>query len=811
MTERIPAMQSLKRLIEEHEDWLITRVVDYAKTYRYTEYTSTLKEAWRASICGLSGPLISALELYEEPPEIIAGDDFNRHPITAFGIEQARHHRARGITLAQFLGLTKYYHQSYADLVDEMGDSLNDRKKARLFVDRFFDLIEVGFCSEWRSVPEDAKLLEIQNENRQITNEKNKYLTIFESLNDPVVLLDSSYKIQNMNLAAQTLFVGWSEPGAIYYSTEQSIRLESQLDSLIPLAKTKANFQSVLQTNEGARHFDVRVQDMLDISEKFLGTVMLFNDISEHKRAREAAEEANRAKSDFLATMSHEIRTPLNGILGLARLLADTETSERQKNYINGIRSSSEVLRSVINDILDYRKIEAGVLEVEIMDFELSSIVKRVTDAVDATVINKSLDFSVEIDDQLPHALRSDPTKICQILLNLVGNAVKFTEQGRVEVRIRHEEILDATGAKRGNAVRFEVRDTGIGIGETDKARLFEPFTQVGTTRNKFLFGGTGLGLAICRKLTASLGGTIDCEARAEGGSLFWFTVPYNPVLAADASDKPKLIDGTALSGLRILLAEDNPVNRMVTEGYLENLSHKCTSVTNGREALEILDRQSFDLVLMDDRMPVLTGLEALSQLRAHPDPSRANLPVIIHSACITKDEVDRAFTYGADGFLSKPFTPDDLALAIGDCMAAELQSGPKPEAPDTMEEEAPEVPPDIIDEAQLRQHLKALGKDRTQRIIDAYLTSSSHLIDKIRIATGKDNFDELRHAAHSLKGACGNVGLSYLADLAFDLEKASEHRNEERAQFLAQKICHVGEDASQKLLDSWQTMIETA
>ena len=800
-------MQSLKRLIEEHEDWLITRVVDYAKAYRYTEYTSTLKEAWRASICGLSGPLIAALELYEEPPEIIAGDDFNRHPITAFGIEQARHHRARGITLAQFLGLTKYYHQSYADLVDEMGDDLNDRKKARLFVDRFFDLVEIGFCDEWRSVPENTKLLEVQNENRQITNEKNKYLTIFESLNDPVVLLDSNYKIQNMNLAAQTLFVGWSEPGAIYYSTEQSIRLESQLDSLIPRARTEGNFQSVLQTNEGARHFDVRVQDMLDISEKFLGTVMIFNDISEHKRAREAAEEANHAKSAFLATMSHEIRTPLNGILGLARLLADTQTSERQKNYINGIRSSSEVLRSVINDILDYRKIESGVVEVEAMDFELSLIVKRVTDAVDATLINKSLAFSVEIDDQLPHMLRSDPTKICQILLNLVGNAVKFTEQGRVDVRILHEEITDGTGTERVNAIRFEVRDTGVGIGETDKARLFEPFTQVGTTRHKFLFGGTGLGLAICRKLTASLGGTIDCAPRAEGGSLFWFTVPYSSALDAAPSDQPKCADVTALSGLRILLVEDNPVNRMVTEGYLDNLSHTCTSVTNGREALEILDRQSFDLVLMDDRMPVLTGLEALTRLRAHPDPLLASLPVIIHSACLTKDEVEQAFTHGADGFLSKPFTPDDLALAIGDCMTMALQSDTK--EPDTIED-ALDTPPDMFDETQIRQHMSALGEVRTRRIVDAYLTSSSQLIDQIRIATKQDNFDDLRNAAHALKGACGNVGLSYLADLALDLEKASEKRNENQAKFLAEKISRHGEDSSQKLLDSWQAIIET-
>ena len=245
----------------------------------------------------------------------------------------------------------------------------------------------------------------------------------------------------------------------------------------------------------------------------------------------------------------------------------------------------------------------------------------------------------------------------------------------------------------------------------------------------------------------------------------------------------------------------------MVTEGYLDNLSHTCTSVTNGKEALAILGRQSFDLVLMDDRMPVLTGLETLAQLRAHPDPSLANLPVIIHSACITNDEVERAFAHGADGFLSKPFTPDDLALAIGDCMTAELQSTPK--EPGEMVKNS-ELPPDIFDETLLRQHLKALGEARTRCIVEAYLTSSAHLIGQICSATKKENFDELRHAAHSLKGACGNVGLSYLADLAFDLEKASENRNKDQAQFLAEKICNIGEEASQKLLESWQIMIET-
>ena len=787
-------MQSLKRLIEANEDWLIGRVVDYAKTYGYTEYTSTLKEAWRASICGLNAPLVAALEMYDAPPQIHAGEDFTLHPITAYGIEQARQHRARGITLIQFLGLTKYYNQSYCDLIEEKGEALTDPASARLFVDRFFDLVEIGFCSKWRSMPEDEKLMEVQRENRHITNEKNKYLTIFESLNDPVVLLDSNRKIQNMNLAAQSLFVGWSTPGAIYYSTEHGPRLETQLDGLISKAKGNDNFQVVLETNDGPRHYDVRLQEMLDISEKFLGSVLIFNDISEHKRAREAAEAANQAKSAFLATMSHEIRTPLNGILGLASLLEDTPLAGQQPDYVCGIRSSGEVLRSVLNDILDYSKIEAGALDVELIDFELETVIHQVVDAVHGSVINKKLCLSTHIAPGLPPLLRSDPVKICQILLNLVGNAVKFTEQGAIEVHVSPQ--MDKAGA----VIRFEVRDTGIGIEELNRQQLFEAFTQQGSARSRVYYGGTGLGLAICNKLVASLGGEIDCQPREEGGSLFWFTIPFIPVVAEANQERAEETDRVARRDLNILLVEDNMVNRMVTEGYIARLSHRCTSVGHGAEALAALKKQPFDLVLMDDRMPVLTGLETLEMMRAHSNPAIASMPVIINSACITNDEIETAFAKGANGFLSKPFSLDDLALAIDDCLSEEANS-----PPDQLKPRPPA--PDLLDETALQQHLDALGQDATQRILDAYVISSARLVDQIGQAQEGHHIVELERAAHSLKSACNNVGLSYLADLARDLEYAAHVGEKDRIDFLVRKVRQIHEQASRGLQDHWAIM----
>lgn len=791
-------MQSLIDVIQAKEDWLLERVVEYAKQFGYTEYTSTLKEAWRASICGLTTPLCNAIKIYPEPPEIHAGSNFFKDPVSAYGIEQARLHRARGVTLDLFLGLTKYYRQAYCDLVDEYGYQIEDPRMARLYVDRFFDLVELGFCSEWRNTDELTKLGEVQLENRQITNEKNKYLTIFESLNDPVVLLGPDHEIQNMNLAAQNLLVGINEPGHIYYSQNGTLPLEQQIKDVLLQAKSVSTFETSLETKEGRRHFDVRVQKMLDISEKFSGTVLIFNDITAHKRAREAAEAANQAKSAFLATMSHEIRTPLNGLLGLAHLLNDTALTEQQTNYVEGINNASEVLRSVLNDVLDYSKIEAGAMDLEIIDFELASVLKQVGDAVNAPVQKKGLVFHVNVEDGVEAFQRSDPTKICQILLNLVGNSVKFTEQGSVEVYISNDGRADMP------TLRFEVLDTGIGLGETGGADLFEAFYQQESSTSR-LYGGTGLGLAICKKLVLALGGQIGCSNRQNGGSLFWFTVPVVQPVADHTRSQNKQMQIEPHYGLSVLLVEDNAVNRMVTGGYLAKFDHHVTIAKNGVEALECLQKERFDLILLDDRMPVLSGIETLKRLRAHPDATIARLPVIMNSACVVRSEIEAAFEAGADGFLGKPFAEEDLIVAISDCL---IGAGGKASGGQQSEFE---ITADFLEEKMMRQHLELLGVDIAQTIIDGYLESSEELVNQIRDAIDARDVGQMQHAAHSLKGACSNVGLSYLADLCADLEMAAREADNDRIDYLANKCQEVARIAVDILQQKWQGMIEAA
>jgi len=511
-------MDALRDLIAGREDWLLERVVEYAKQQHYTEFTSTLKEAWWASICGLSEPLMSALEIFDEPPELSASEDYSRNPIAAFGVEQARQHRARGVTLGLFLGLTKYYRQAYVDLVDEGEFSDADRRRYRLFVARFFDLVELGFCTEWASQGESEKLAQIQERNRAITNEKNKYLTIFESLNDPVILLDAGGVARNMNLVGCDLFDESSSPGAVYYGSNPKSLPGRQIEQLAARAADTDRFEQVLETRTGPRCFDIKVQRMLDISEKFVGTVLILNDITEHKRAKEEAEAANRAKSAFLATMSHEIRTPINGVLGMASLLKDTDLTETKNDYVDAITSSGGVLMSVLNDILDYSKIEAQAPEVEAVDFDLADLLDQVVKLTSPAVAAKQLDFSVAVAPEVPAVLNGDPNKLRQILLNLASNAVKFTSEGSVRIGVAPADGGVDGGRDRRARLRFEVIDTGIGI--APGADLFKPFTQqdVSTARR---FGGTGLGLAICKKLSEALGGRIGFDSEPDNGSTF--------------------------------------------------------------------------------------------------------------------------------------------------------------------------------------------------------------------------------------------------------------------------------------------------
>lgn len=777
-------MQQLIDLISRREDWLVDKTIGYAKQYGYTPFTSTLAEAWRASICGLSGPLIKALTQYEEPPQLIAGD-YAEESITAFGIDSARRHRSRGITLGLFMGLMKYYRQSYLDLI-EVGELPQEGVPRYLeFVNRFFDRVEIGFCSEWASQSESELVLEAREKNRALTHEKNKYLTIFESLKDPVVLLDKAGHIDNTNRAAAELFGGSAVPGAGYYGVIHLPLLEGVLEGL---AGQSAEHQ--LDTTMGLRCFEVKTQTMLDVSEKFAGTVLIFNDVTDYKLALQQAEQANRTKSAFLASMSHEIRTPINGIIGMTALLRDTTLDSRQSSYVNTISTSGEILASLIADILDYSKIEAGVLEVDNVDFSVGSLVGDVMTLMVPAATAKGLVLTTEVARDLQGKVKADFNKLRQILLNLVSNAVKFTEFGHIEIH--------ATRSTKW--LVFSVNDSGIGISESGQTNLFGAFVQADKTVSR-RFGGTGLGLAICRKLVTALGGEIGFESKVHQGSNFWFRVPleWSECTAETHQAPPKTNQGD----LDILVVEDNEINRVVACGLLEKAGNHVCAVISGKQALALLDHQGFDVILMDLNLPDLSGLETIRQIRGHQSPRVACTPVVVCSALVTKHDIEDSLGVGANAFLGKPYSPERLQAAIETALRAEM-----PVADDTTVKltstDHDSGLATTMDGALLAQHATELGLATTQQIIDLFNDTVPTTLAQARQALVDGNNKLLVNAVHRMKSSASTVGLSALASSAAALETAAVNGQHARVDTLMAELEHGLPDAMSSLAGLW-------
>lgn len=556
-------------------------------------------------------------------------------------------------------------------LIDGFNEMLAEIQKRDRELNAYQDHLEEQVAARTAELSRANKVLEANEQTIRETEQQWK--TILQSIQTGIMIVDEeTHQIQYTNELAAKLagsspenlvgavchrFVCPAEAGKcpitdLGQTVDKSERvLLTVTGERIPIIK------SVVPMMMGGRR--VLLENFIDIREQKL--------VEENQRkAKEAAEAASLAKSQFLANMSHEIRTPMNGVLGMTDLLLGTRLDEKQRHFAEAIRISGQTLLSVINDVLDYSKIEAGKTELSYTGFSLREVVEEVTEMLAEQAYTKGLEMACFIRSDVPNALNGDPDRLRQILINLVGNAIKFTDQGEVTITVSQIECADDRAT-----LRFEVADTGIGIPRAAQATIFDSFSQADNSMKR-KHGGTGLGLAIAKQLSQMMGGEIGVESEVNKGSLFWFTARFgNESQKARANDPSH----NSLTGLKVLVVDDNTTNRTILEHYLVNWGMEGDSAESAVKALHLLrdaaqQGRPYDLAILDMMMPEMTGIELAHAIRS--DSSLANIQLVMLTSAGMWNSADEARQVGIAAYLTKPVRQSRLFNALAAVMSGE-------------------------------------------------------------------------------------------------------------------------------------------